>query len=85
MTGLLALVAVPLNTLFGVTVAIQITRNEFWGKSFLVSLLDLPFSISPVVAGMQGMLSTCKTSCDNATFEMHNHRTWPCLALCRCS
>ncbi|KAK9863847.1 hypothetical protein WJX84_011470 [Apatococcus fuscideae] len=52
MTGLLALVAVPLNTLFGVTAAIQITRNEFRGKSVLISLLDLPFSISPVVAGL---------------------------------
>ncbi len=81
MTGLLALVAVPLNTLFGVTVAIQITRNEFWGKSFLVSLLDLPFSISPVVAGMPGMLSTCKPSFDSTTFEIHDYRTWPGLAL----
>lgn len=51
MTGLLALTAVPLNTLFGVVAAIQITRNSFWGKSVLISLLDLPFSISPVVAG----------------------------------
>ncbi|KAK9834381.1 hypothetical protein WJX74_000237 [Apatococcus lobatus] len=52
MTGLLALTAVPLNTLFGVVAAIQITRNNFWGKSVLISLLDLPFSISPVVAGL---------------------------------
>ena len=56
MTGLLALTAVPLNTLFGVVAAIQITRNNFWGKSVLISLLDLPFSISPVVAGVNDIL-----------------------------
>ena len=67
MTGLLALVAVPLNTLFGVTAAIQITRNEFRGKSVLISLLDLPFSISPVVAG----------GCLTCHVIPHLHISWP--------
>ncbi|GIL78826.1 hypothetical protein Vretifemale_8195 [Volvox reticuliferus] len=52
MTLLLALVTVPLNTVFGTVAAINLTRNDFPGKVFLMSLLDLPFSISPVVTGL---------------------------------
>ena len=52
LTLLLALVAVPINTVFGIVAAMQLTRNEFWGKTFVMSMLDLPFSISPVVTGM---------------------------------
>eukprot|EP00195_Chlamydomonas_chlamydogama_P010832 CAMPEP_0202911424 /NCGR_PEP_ID=MMETSP1392-20130828/54950_1 /ASSEMBLY_ACC=CAM_ASM_000868 /TAXON_ID=225041 /ORGANISM="Chlamydomonas chlamydogama, Strain SAG 11-48b" /LENGTH=288 /DNA_ID=CAMNT_0049601917 /DNA_START=271 /DNA_END=1137 /DNA_ORIENTATION=- len=52
LTLMLAAVSVPINTLFGVVAAINITRNEFPGKVFLLSLLDLPFSISPVVTGL---------------------------------
>lgn len=52
MTLLLSAVAVPINTVFGVTCAILIARNEFPGKLVMVSMLDLPFSISPVVTGM---------------------------------
>lgn len=52
LTLMLAAVAVPVNTLFGVVAAINITRNEFPGKVLLLSLLDLPFSISPVVTGL---------------------------------
>lgn len=51
MTLLLAAVAVPINTVWGIVAAIQITRNEFWGKTFVMAMLDLPFSISPVVTG----------------------------------
>ncbi|GBF92244.1 sulfate ABC transporter permease subunit [Raphidocelis subcapitata] len=52
MTLLLAAVSVPLNTVFGTVAAILITRNQFPGKVFLLSLLDMPFSISPVVTGL---------------------------------
>jgi sulfate transport system permease protein len=52
MTLLLTAVTVPLNTLFGTIAAINITRYEFPGKVFLLSVLDLPFSISPVVTGL---------------------------------
>jgi len=52
LTLMLAAVAVPINVLFGLVAAINITRNEFPGKVFLLSLLDLPFSISPVVTGL---------------------------------
>lgn len=51
MTLLLSAVAVPINTVFGVTSAILISRNEFPGKLVVMSMLDLPFSISPVVTG----------------------------------
>ena len=51
MTLLLSAVAVPVNTVFGVTSAILIARNEFPGKLVVMSMLDLPFSISPVVTG----------------------------------
>ncbi|KAJ9505900.1 hypothetical protein QJQ45_017095 [Haematococcus lacustris] len=48
----LAAVSVPVNVLFGLMAAINITRNEFPGKVLLLSVLDLPFSISPVVTGL---------------------------------
>jgi sulfate transport system permease protein len=47
-----AAIAVPLNALFGVTAAWAITKFNFRGKSLLVSLIDLPFTVSPVVAGL---------------------------------
>ncbi|WP_394790613.1 sulfate ABC transporter permease subunit CysW [Rhodoferax sp.] len=45
-------IAVPLNLVFGVSAAWAIAKYEFWGKSFLTTLVDLPFSVSPVVAGL---------------------------------
>ena len=58
MTLLLSAVAVPINTVFGVTCAILIARNEFPGKLILTSMLDLPFSISPVVTGQPATLAS---------------------------
>jgi sulfate transport system permease protein len=52
LTLLATAVAVPLNTLFGLAAAWGIGKFEFRGKSVLVSLLDLPFAVSPVVAGL---------------------------------
>lgn len=52
LTLLTALVAVPLNLVFGVAAAWAIAKYEFRGKSFLTTLVDLPFSVSPVVAGL---------------------------------
>jgi sulfate transport system permease protein len=45
-------IAVPLNTVFGVAAAWAIAKFEFFGKNLLVTLIDLPFSISPVVSGL---------------------------------
>jgi len=49
---LTASVAVPLNLIFGVAAAWAIAKYEFAGRSLLTSLIDLPFSVSPVVAGL---------------------------------
>lgn len=52
LTLTVAAIAVPLNAIFGVAAAWAVTKFEFWGKSALVTLIDLPFSISPVVSGL---------------------------------
>jgi len=52
LTLITAAIAVPLNLLFGVAAAWAIAKYEFRGKAFLTTLVDLPFSVSPVVAGL---------------------------------
>lgn len=52
LTLVTALIAVPLNLVFGVAAAWAIAKFEFKGKSLLITLIDLPFSVSPVVAGL---------------------------------
>ncbi|TJZ70723.1 sulfate ABC transporter permease subunit CysW [Chitiniphilus eburneus] len=52
LTLLTAVIAVPLNLVFGVAAAWAIAKFDFKGKSFLITLIDLPFSVSPVVAGL---------------------------------
>jgi len=52
LTFIAAGIAVPLNLVFGVAAAWTIAKFEFPGKSLLLSLIDLPFSVSPVIAGL---------------------------------
>ena len=52
LTVLTALIAVPLNTAFGVAAAWAITKFDFRGRRFLVVVIEIPFSISPIVAGV---------------------------------
>lgn len=52
LTLLAAAIAVPLNLVFGVAAAWTIAKFDFRGKQFLLTLIDLPFSVSPVVAGL---------------------------------
>ena len=52
LTLTVAAIAVPINAIFGVAAAWSISRFDFPLKSFLVTLIDLPFSVSPVVAGL---------------------------------
>ena len=52
LTVLTALIAVPLNTAFGVAAAWAITKFDFWGRRFLIVVIEIPFSISPIVAGV---------------------------------
>ncbi len=52
LTLLVAAIAVPINIVVGLAGAVAIAKHEFRGKSLLVSLVDLPFSVSPVIAGL---------------------------------
>ncbi len=52
LTLLVAAIAVPLNFVFGVAAAWAVAKFDFRGKSFLVTLIELPLSVSPVVAGL---------------------------------
>lgn len=52
LTLLAAVIAVPLNLVFGVAAAWAIAKFDFRGKHFLITLIDLPFSVSPVIAGL---------------------------------
>jgi len=56
LTLLVAAISVPLNAVFGVAAAWAVTKFEFRGKSLLLTLIDLPFSMSPVVSGLVWVL-----------------------------
>ena len=56
LTLLVAAIAVPLNAVFGLAAAWTVTRFEFRGKTALLALIDLPFSVSPVVSGLVWVL-----------------------------
>jgi sulfate transport system permease protein len=52
LTLISAFFSVTLNTVFGVASAWAITKFNFWGKNILITLIDIPFSVSPVIAGL---------------------------------
>jgi len=52
LTLLVAAIAVPLNAVFGLAAAWAVTRFDFRGKNLLVTLIDLPFAVSPVISGL---------------------------------
>jgi len=56
LTLLVAAIAVPMNVVFGVAAAWAISKFEFRGKSALITLIDLPFAVSPVIAGLTYLL-----------------------------
>ncbi len=56
LTLLTAAIAVPLNVIFGVAAAWSVAKFKFKGKSLLTTLIDLPFSVSPVIAGLMLVL-----------------------------
>ena len=56
LTLLAAAIAVPLNLVFGVSAAWAIAKHDFRGKQLLITFIDLPFSVSPVVAGLMYVL-----------------------------
>ena len=56
LTVLIALITVPVNMLFGVSMAWLVTRFRFPGRRLLMTLIDIPFAVSPVVAGLLYLL-----------------------------
>jgi sulfate transport system permease protein len=52
LTLMTAAIAVPINTIFGVTAAWAIAKFDFKGKNLLITLIDIPFAVSPVIAGL---------------------------------
>jgi sulfate transport system permease protein len=67
-----ALIAVPLNVLFGILAAWTITKFDFRGKQILITLIDLPFSVSPVVTGMMYVLIFGLQGWIGSWLETHN-------------
>jgi len=57
LTFLMVIIAVPLNTVFGVVMALLMVRKRFPGKWFLNALIDLPFAVSPVIVGLALILA----------------------------
>lgn len=56
LTLILVLIAVPLNTIFGIACALVLVRHNFRGKALLNAIIDLPFAVSPVVIGLSLVL-----------------------------
>jgi sulfate/thiosulfate transport system permease protein len=72
LTLITALVAVPLNVAFGLAASWAIAKFDFRGKSILLSLIDLPFSISPVVSGLLFVLLFGARGALGPWLEAHN-------------
>ncbi len=72
LTVLIALIVVPMNTVFGLCAAWVIARNQFRGRAFLISLLDIPFAVSPVVAGLMIVLLYGRNGWFGPWLESHN-------------
>ena len=71
LTLLTAAVSVPLNVLFGLAAAWAIAKFEFRGKNLLLTLIDLPFAVSPVIAGMIFVLLLGKFSPIGGWLDAH--------------
>lgn len=71
LTLIIAAVVVPINAVLGIALAWLLTRFDFRGKQLLTTLLDLPFSVSPVVAGLMFVLLFGANSTIGGWFESH--------------
>ncbi len=72
LTSVVALIAMLINTVFGVAASWAITKYDFWGKSLLVTLIDLPFSVSPVVSGLIYVLTFGVETTLGSWLDAHN-------------
>lgn len=71
LTLIIAAIVVPVNAILGIAMAWLLTRFDFRGKQLLTTLLDLPFSVSPVVAGLMFVLLFGANSTIGSWFESH--------------
>jgi sulfate/thiosulfate transport system permease protein len=71
LTILIALIAVPLNTIFGVACALVLVRQRFRGKAVLNAFVDLPFALSPVVVGLALFLVYARTGWFGPWLDAH--------------
>jgi ABC-type sulfate transport system permease subunit len=77
------LISVPLNLVFGVSAAWCVSKYSFRGKSMLVTLIDLPFSVSPVIAGLVYVLMFGAQGCSGRGCRTTTSRSSsPCRASC---
>jgi len=74
LTLMLALITVPLNTIFGLCAAWAIARKKFPGRALILSIIDLPFSVSPVVAGLMIVLLYGRNGWFGPFLEAHGIR-----------
>jgi len=74
LTLLVAAISVPLNVLFGLAAAWAIAKFEFRGKPLLITLIDLPFSVSPVVAGLMFVVLFGLQGFFGSWLDVHNIR-----------
>ena len=74
LTFLTAVIAVPLNLVFGVAASWAITKFNFVGKNLLITLIDLPFSVSPVISGLIYVLMFGRQGWFGPWLEEHNIR-----------
>lgn len=84
LTVLIALLTVPINVLFGVLLAWLVSRFAFRGRQLLLTLLDIPFAVSPVVAGLLCLLFYGSNGPLGGWLDNHNIRlmfAWPGMVL----
>ncbi len=72
LTLVIAIIVVPLNTVFGLCAAWALTRRKFPGRAFLLSVIDLPFSVPSVVAGLMLVLLYGRVGWFGPFLEEHN-------------
>lgn len=72
LTVMIALIVVPVNAIFGLCAAWAIARHQFPGRTLLLSIIDLPFSVSPVVAGLMIVLLYGRNGWFNPILEPAN-------------
>ncbi|AKJ42888.1 sulfate/thiosulfate ABC transporter permease CysW [Pragia fontium] len=84
LTVLIALITVPINLVFGTLLAWLVTRFQFRGRQLLLTLIDIPFAVSPVVAGLLYLLLYGSNGVVGGWLESHNIQlmfSWQGMAL----